>query len=245
MTARRLVLIVVAFVITLVLLAFIVVGTVGDSGSTTVTLPPPQLQVVTFTPTITPIPTLTPTVTPSPTPTPTTALYQVKSGDTLESVAGQFGLTVYDLSYANGFDQPNLWHAGEHIIIPSVPVMLQPDHVGKRILIVLSEQMLYAYEDGVLLANLQISSGKLSRPTVIGKYQVYYKLEVARMTGPGYDISDVPWTMYFHLGYGIHGAYWHNNFGTPVSSGCVNLRPTQAEWLYRWAPLGTPVEVIP
>lgn len=43
------------------------------------------------------------------------------------------------------------------------------------------------------------------------------------MTGPGYDLPNVPYTMYFYQGYGLHGTYWHNNFGTPMSHGCVNM----------------------
>jgi lipoprotein-anchoring transpeptidase ErfK/SrfK len=49
--------------------------------------------------------------------------------------------------------------------------------------------------------------------------------------------------MYFYKGYGLHGTYWHNNFGTPMSHGCVNLSIPDAEWLYYWAPLGTSVKV--
>lgn len=49
--------------------------------------------------------------------------------------------------------------------------------------------------------------------------------------------------MYFSGGYAIHGAYWHNNFGTPVSHGCVNVRVDRAERLFNWAEVGTPVIV--
>jgi lipoprotein-anchoring transpeptidase ErfK/SrfK len=49
--------------------------------------------------------------------------------------------------------------------------------------------------------------------------------------------------MYFYEGYAIHGAYWHNRFGTPVSHGCVNLPVQQARKLYNWASVGTLVVV--
>jgi lipoprotein-anchoring transpeptidase ErfK/SrfK len=65
------------------------------------------------------------------------------------------------------------------------------------------------------------------------------------MTGADYDTPDVPWTMYYSGGFAIHGAYWHNNFGTPVSHGCVNLRVPEAKALYEWAPMGTEVVVTP
>jgi len=49
--------------------------------------------------------------------------------------------------------------------------------------------------------------------------------------------------MFYSGNYALHGAYWHNRFGTPVSHGCVNLRVSQARWLYNWAPVGTRVVV--
>ena len=57
-----------------------------------------------------------------------------------------------------------------------------------------------------------------------------------------YDLPNVPYTMYFYnnqilkaWGYSLHGTYWHNNFGTPMSHGCVNLRTEDAEKLFYWA----------
>jgi lipoprotein-anchoring transpeptidase ErfK/SrfK len=49
--------------------------------------------------------------------------------------------------------------------------------------------------------------------------------------------------MYFYRDYGLHGTYWHSNFGRPMSRGCVNLRTPDAQWLYNWAEVGTPVHV--
>jgi lipoprotein-anchoring transpeptidase ErfK/SrfK len=63
------------------------------------------------------------------------------------------------------------------------------------------------------------------------------------MAGADYYTPDVPWTMYFYSGYAIHGAYWHNNWGTPVSHGCVNLPVPEAEWFFYFADVGTPVNV--
>ncbi|MDX1378970.1 MAG: L,D-transpeptidase, partial [Anaerolineales bacterium] len=64
-----------------------------------------------------------------------------------------------------------------------------------------------------------------------------------KMSGPGYYLPDVPYIMYFHGSYGLHGTYWHNNFGTPMSHGCVNLTIEDAGWLYNWASIGTLVNV--
>ena len=63
------------------------------------------------------------------------------------------------------------------------------------------------------------------------------------MSGPGYYLPDVPFIMYFYKGYGLHGTYWHNNFGQPMSHGCVNMPTPEAEWAYNWAGIGTPVIV--
>jgi lipoprotein-anchoring transpeptidase ErfK/SrfK len=79
--------------------------------------------------------------------------------------------------------------------------------------------------------------------TIRGAFAVAHKYDRERMTGPGYDTPDVPWTMYFKWGFAIHGAYWHNNFGTPVSHGCVNMRLHEAKVLYEWAEVGTEVVV--
>jgi lipoprotein-anchoring transpeptidase ErfK/SrfK len=49
-----------------------------------------------------------------------------------------------------------------------------------------------------------------------------------------YAIEDVPWVMYFHRGYGLHGAFWHTSFGRVRSHGCVNLTPADAQWLFDW-----------
>jgi lipoprotein-anchoring transpeptidase ErfK/SrfK len=55
------------------------------------------------------------------------------------------------------------------------------------------------------------------------------------MAGPNYYLPEVPYTMYFYAGYALHGTYWHNNFGQPMSHGCVNLETSQAKQLFDWA----------
>jgi lipoprotein-anchoring transpeptidase ErfK/SrfK len=59
------------------------------------------------------------------------------------------------------------------------------------------------------------------------------------LAADGYDLPGVPWTQFFHeTGVALHGTYWHNNFGIPMSHGCVNMDTEQAKWLFRWT---TPV----
>jgi lipoprotein-anchoring transpeptidase ErfK/SrfK len=79
---------------------------------------------------------------------------------------------------------------------------------------------------------------------VKGDYNIYVKYRTDDMSGPDYFLPDVPYTMYFYQGYGIHGTYWHNSFGRPMSHGCVNLPIDEAAWFFNWANEGTPVRVI-
>ncbi|GAB4488118.1 MAG: hypothetical protein Fur0016_04710 [Anaerolineales bacterium] len=107
----------------------------------------------------------------------------------------------------------------------------------------LSQQMLYAYEGNTLVNSFVVSTGTWQYPTVTGQYRIYIKYRYKDMSGPGYYLKNVPYTMFFYKGYAIHGTYWHNNFGTPMSHGCVNLTIADAEWVYNFASVGTLVNV--
>ena len=127
------------------------------------------------------------------------------------------------------------------------PHVLGANQAPKRIEIDLSHQRLYAYEGNSLVYNFLISSGKWQK-TPTGNFRIWIKLRYTRMQGGSralntyYDVPNVPHTMYFASteipawqGYAIHGAYWHNNFGHPMSHGCVNLKLEDAALLYYWA----------
>jgi lipoprotein-anchoring transpeptidase ErfK/SrfK len=107
----------------------------------------------------------------------------------------------------------------------------------------LTNQRLYAYEGDTIVNSFIVSTGTWIHPTVTGKYKIYIKLRSGSMSGPGYFLPNVPYIMYFYKSYGLHGTYWHNNFGTPMSHGCINLRTDEAAWLYDWASMGTVVNV--
>jgi lipoprotein-anchoring transpeptidase ErfK/SrfK len=111
----------------------------------------------------------------------------------------------------------------------------------------LSTQTLVAYEGDTPILTSLISSGTWLHPTVTGQYRTYMKYESQTMNGYllGYDyyLEGVPYVMYFYRDYAIHGTYWHNNFGTPMSHGCVNMNTADAGWLFNWAPVGTAVNV--
>jgi lipoprotein-anchoring transpeptidase ErfK/SrfK len=107
----------------------------------------------------------------------------------------------------------------------------------------LTHQRLIAYEGGTPVRTVIVSTGLPRTPTVTGRFKIYVKYKAASMSGPGYYLPNVPYVMYFYRGYGLHGTYWHNNFGQPMSHGCVNLPTPEAEWLYNWASVGTLVVV--
>ena len=112
----------------------------------------------------------------------------------------------------------------------------------------LSEQRLYMREGAKQVGTFLVSTGKWS-PTPVGEWRIWTKLRYTRMKGGSkalgtfYDLPNVPYTMYYYKGYGIHGAYWHNNFGQPMSHGCVNMRPEEAGIVFNWASVGTRVQV--
>jgi lipoprotein-anchoring transpeptidase ErfK/SrfK len=114
---------------------------------------------------------------------------------------------------------------------------------GRWIEVDLSRQQLVAWNGKNIERIFWVSTGKRSTPTLSGTYSIQSKYRVTRMQGADYNIPDVPYTMYYSGGYALHGAYWHNSFGTRVSHGCVNLGVRQARWLYNWAPVGTTVVV--
>ena len=107
----------------------------------------------------------------------------------------------------------------------------------------LTHQMVYAYAGNTVVNSFLVSTGTWDHPTVTGKYHIYVKLRYTDMSGPDYYLPNVPFTMYFYEGYGLHGTYWHHNFGTPMSHGCVNLATPDAEWLYGFSSVGTLVNV--
>ena len=98
----------------------------------------------------------------------------------------------------------------------------------------LSEQRLTAYEGTKVVLSARISSGRSRTPTVTGKFRIQRKYESQLMSGPGYYLPAVPYVMYFYGNYALHGAYWHSNWGTPMSHGCINMRKEDAKWLYDW-----------
>ena len=122
----------------------------------------------------------------------------------------------------------------------------------KEIIINRADQKLFAYENGVLFMEADISTGLALTPTPRGTFTIFRKTPSRYMQGPlpglpsdqYYDLPGVPWNLYFTQGGAvIHGAYWHTSFGSQYSHGCVNLPPDTARILYDWAEVGMKVIV--
>lgn len=120
----------------------------------------------------------------------------------------------------------------------------------KRIVVNRATQKLIAYDGDTIFMETLISTGLELSPTAAGTFTIYKKTPSRYMQGPlpgftdEYDLPGVPWNLYFtNDGAVIHGAYWHDSFGSRYSHGCVNLTPEDAQKLYTWAPLGTKVIV--
>ena len=122
----------------------------------------------------------------------------------------------------------------------------------KEVVVSISAQTMWAYEEGELVMSSLVSTGTADVPettTPIGFHSVVAKFDVQTMegtiSGEYYRVEDVPYVMYFDDGGdALHGTYWHSNFGTPMSHGCVNLPMDIAAWMFGWADIGTAVSVI-
>lgn len=176
--------------------------------------------------------------------------YVVQRGDTLARIAARYGVSTSALAAANGIRNPNLIYTGQVLRIPGRTAAVAPAAKapaapvsGRWIDINLSQQRLTAYQGQTAVLSTLISSGVAGRRTPTGRFAVRTKIASQTMSGPGYYLPGVPYVMYFAGANAIHGTYWHSNFGTPMSHGCVNMRTSEAAWLYRWASIGTPVVV--
>ena len=204
------------------------IGSIFPSKTPTAT----NTMTPTHTPTNTNTPTATPTSTSTSTPTPTFTPTSTS--------------TPTETPTATPTNTPEPTATNTYVPEPTEEIYVQPTaYVSgeKWIDIDLSAQMLYAYEGNTIVGAFLVSTGTSATPTVTGQYHVYVKYLYTDMAGPGYYLPDVPYTMYFYSGYGIHGTYWHSNFGTPMSHGCVNMETSEAGWLFNWAYVGILVNI--
>ena len=127
-------------------------------------------------------------------------------------------------------------------------VPINPEVENKRIVIDVNHQTLSCFEGEVEVYFCRISTGAKfdmygnavdKWATPVGSHKVtrkYISLQMSGgVTGAGYDLPGIGWTSVFATGgVAIHSTFWHNNFGDPMSHGCVNVRPQDAKWIFQW-----------
>jgi hypothetical protein len=128
---------------------------------------------------------------------------------------------------------------------PSLSVLGEADLTGeKHIYVDLTNQKLTAKQGDSIVFEFPVSTGLWGK-TPTGEFRIWTKIRATKMSGGQgadyYYLPNVPYVMYFEgsnasagRGFGLHGTYWHNNFGHAMSHGCVNLRTIDAEKLYHW-----------
>jgi len=208
------------------MLAFVLVGSLGvmllvGSQSRTEKFRE-AIGLATLTPTATATSTATPTDTPTLTPTATSTATATNTPTLTPTTTPTFTPSPTPI--------PSPTATPDWVTAKYQPLPLEE----KWIEVSLHDQMLRAYEGTEVVFVTNMSSGKRYTPTVKGRFRITRKLESQLMTGPGYYLPGVPYVMYFYAGYALHGAYWHDKWGTPTSHGCVNLRREDAKWLYEW-----------
>jgi len=167
-------------------------------------------------------------------------------------------LDIANLQFNYDFENRVAYFHNQEISVPD-PIKTSTNILGenssfsdisateKRIYVDLANQRLYAYEGDNKVFDFIVSTGKWGR-TPTGTFRIWIKLRYTKMEGGSkakgtyYYLPNVPYTMFFYnedypkwMGYGIHGTYWHENFGHPMSHGCINMKTEEVEKLYYWA----------
>jgi len=129
-------------------------------------------------------------------------------------------------------------------ITPEEIAPIHPDAEDKHIVVNLAYQTLSCYEGDREVFFTKVTTGGYNWEedkwrTPEGRHTTWRKLVSTHMSaGPAvgnYDVPGIAWTTLFdNNGAAIHSTYWHNYFGKPMSHGCVNTRPGDAKWVFRW-----------
>ena len=177
------------------------------------------------------------------------ARYALNAPEAAQRVAEQLeqGLPA-DAALSFGIEDPAVWQIPMAEGDRELP--FQPAAGQKWIDMDLTEALMTAYEGTVPVMRVPFVPGTPQTPTVQGTFEIYAKYDNSHLTGLNldgstYDYPNVRWFMSFHGAYGIHSAYWRNNFGEAPpedgSHGCANVSEEVAGLLYEWAPIGTVV----
>ncbi|MGB9639447.1 MAG: L,D-transpeptidase family protein [Anaerolineales bacterium] len=194
----------------------------------------------TLTPTATPTPTSTSTPLPTETPTITPTLEPTATATVTANVSSK----PKDKKKKQPVNSTNTKNKSTY----SLPIISPPKGIKPNehwVEVDLSSQSSAAYIGSTRVRTFIVSTGTWLHPTVTGTFKIYVKYRYANMSGPGYFLPNVPYVMYFYQDYGLHGTYWHHNFGVPMSHGCVNYSIPDAAWLFDFVNVGTIVYIHP
>jgi lipoprotein-anchoring transpeptidase ErfK/SrfK len=174
------------------------------------------------------------------------------AGKVLQTMAaGQSGRQLDDTAGVAAAFASQLATGNAVYELPVAEVPVSTTTLARNIVVDLSEQRTYLYENGQQIDSFLMSSGTAATPTHTGSFRINSHIRTQDMGALCYNpnavnsycTKNVPWVMYFNGDQGFHGTYWHHNFGNRMSHGCVNLPLGTAEFLYSWAPNGTEVRV--
>jgi LysM repeat protein len=185
--------------------------------------------------------------------------YVVRRGDTVASIAYRYGTTIAAIAQANGLANPGYIYAGQRLRIPSggspapAPAASPATGGDKRIVVDLSAQRMYVYQNGQMIWNWVVSTGRPGQETTVGHYSVLNKIPNAYASTWGLQMPN--WLGIYWAGRlqnGIHALpiqangqrLWAGYLGQRVSFGCVILSIENAATLYNWASVGTPVDIV-
>lgn len=124
---------------------------------------------------------------------------------------------------------------------------INPESEEKRVVVNVNwhNQTLSCFEGNREVYYCRVSSGVKSGSTPVTPfgskgYPIWRKLYSIHMAGgtneAGWDLIGIGWTSLFvGEGVALHSTFWHNNFGEPMSHGCVNLSPEDAKWIFCWS----------
>lgn len=180
--------------------------------------------------------------------------YTVRSSDTILAISAKVQIPYWRIENANPGINGNGLSTGQTLVIPSKNDLLPlPVVMGKRIVISISQQHMWTYQDGKLLHDYVISSGMSSSPTMSGVFQVTE--HIVNAYGERWDLWMPNWLSIYEAvpGFfnGIHGLpmlhngvrLWANALGHPASYGCIILGLKEAADVYNWADNGVVVEI--
>jgi lipoprotein-anchoring transpeptidase ErfK/SrfK len=191
-----------------------------------------------------------------------TAKYE-KRGDQFVESGSMPGRTAVELTGETHGGDHGLYETADGTWLPA-PGLVIPELKKDRakfaergrkwISVSIDKQVLVAYEGERPVYGALVSTGRggMSDPsettaTIRGTFLIRAKHVSGTMDGDeasddSFDLRDVPYIQYFHEGYALHAAYWHDDFGRTRSHGCVNLAPADAAWLFEWTDPPVPAE---